>query len=286
MKHLYLFLTMVHVFAFQKQIDDILKDGIKQHLFPGAAVIVGDSRAVLCERYYGFHTYEPGTVAVMQNSLFDLASLSKVIGTTMTMLLYQDKLLNLDDCIGEYFSSCKEDEKENITIKDLLTHVSGLQPDEKVEKIDIKDGETHASAVIRHILGLPLQCKPRMKVIYSCLNFYLLAAINEKVAGEAQNSFLKRRFFEPLRINPLYCISGENQKRCVPTTLSLQGVVHDPLARFYGLESGMPGNAGLFSTVSDVAPFCEMILQRGFYQGKQILKPELVDLMIKSYTFS
>jgi CubicO group peptidase (beta-lactamase class C family) len=283
MKKLLLFFV-IHIFSVQKQVDKIVASGMSCHVFPGAALIVGSSAQVLLERYYGFYTYECD-VPVSIEAIFDLASISKVVGTTMmTMLLYQDGLLNLDDKVCKYFPLVKETEKETITIKDLMIHVSGFQSDENVENIRVKDNESHAQAVIHHILKLPLLCKPRAQVIYSCLNFYILAAINELVAGETQESFLERRFFGPLGISFKYCLSADDKKRCVPTTPLLQGLVHDPLARFYGLENGTPGNAGLFSTARDLGSFCKMILQRGFCNGRQILKPELVDMMLQCHT--
>ena len=283
MKKIFL-IFLSHMFAFHKPIDQIVIQGLKDKIFPGAALIIGDDQKMMYENYYGFHTYDR-CVSMSRSTLFDLASISKIVGTTMmTMLLYQDGLLNLDDKVGMYFQSFKDGTKESITVRDLMTHVSGFQPDEEVENLEVRENESRAHAVIHHILNLSLQCKPQTKVIYSCLNFYLLAAINELVAGETQECYLKRYFFAPLGMKVKYHLSSDDKKWCAPTTLSLQGIVHDPLARFYGLENGTPGNAGLFSSARDLVPFCEMILQRGFYKGKQVLKPELVDMMLQCYT--
>lgn len=272
-------------FSLQHHVDEIIRDAITQKVFPGASVIVGELGIVRVNRSYGAQTYEADSLPITEETFFDLASLTKVLSTTMmTMALYEDGKLRLDDRVCFYIPLFKGADKDSITIKDLLTHVSGIQPDEKIENIDLLPEEIHAHALLRHIIQLPLLCKPGTKVIYSCLNFYLLAHINELVAGETQEDFLKRRIFEPLGMNVKYRLDDKEKETCAPTTPTLQGIVHDPLAHFYGFDEGTPGNAGLFARAIDLIPFCEMILNHGNYRGKQILKKETVDLMMYCHT--
>ena len=287
MKLFLFFLLIVQLsFSLQRRTDEIVFGSIKDRIFPGAAVVYGGLRMAPLKSFYGLLTYDAVALPVDSQTIFDLASLTKIMGTTMmTMLLYQDGFLKLDDLVCSFIPTFIDGDKSSVTIKDLLTHVSGVQPDEKVFHIKVNSNETNAQAVIRHIIQLPLVSKPRTKVIYSCLNFYLLAHINELLARESQEDFLQRRLFKPLGIHARYRIKEAERIMCAPTAIDLQGIVHDPLARFYGLEDGTPGNAGLFACADDMIPFCEMILNGGYYCGKQILRKEVVDLMMHSHTF-
>ncbi|KKQ19135.1 MAG: hypothetical protein US32_C0015G0018 [candidate division TM6 bacterium GW2011_GWA2_36_9] len=234
----YYSLLLVHVvFPLQRAVDDIVYDAIVHKIFSGASIIVGGIDERYMEASYGSQTYDINSLPISQETLFDLASLTKIVGTTMmTLVLYEEGKLKLDDCVSFYIPLFKDGDKDTITIKDLLTHVSGVQPDEKVENIMCKGDEKQAHAVLSHIVQLPLICKPHIKVIYSCLNFYLLAHINELIAGEAQEEFLKRKVFEPLVMSARYHLTEKEKELCASTAKDLQGIVHDPLARFYGFD--------------------------------------------------
>jgi len=267
-------------------VDDIVENALEDQIFPGAGLLVGQSDRIVWRKGYGFYTYDDNSIPVsVEGTMFDLASLSKVVGTTMaTMLLLQKRKLALDDSVSQYIELFAGERKKTVTIKDLLVHTSGLKPDEDPNVIEVGPQENNSEAIIRHIAQLPLLYQPRTKVVYSCLNFYLLAHINELISQERQENFIRRTVFEPLGMHSAYRLTDEQKKLCAPTARDLQGIVHDPLARFYGLEYATPGNAGIFATGPDLVPFCEMILNDGMYRGKQILQPETVALMTRCYT--
>ncbi len=271
------------------RIDDILSEGIEKHIFPGAVCIIGNSKKVLWQRACGHHTYDLHSSPItVDKTLFDLSSLSKIVGTTMmTMSLIEAGKIKLSDYVYTYVPDFIEDGKELITIQNLLTHTSGLPPDAKPEDIQRLPQEHNNEAVLRYIIKLPLKAKPHEQVIYSCLNFYLLAYINELIASERQEDFLQRKIFNPLQMyETRYYLTDDKKTRCVPTAEGIKGVVHDPLARFYGVEHRTPGNAGMFSSGRDLTHFCSMIMNDGIYNDQLIFSSTLIREMLSCYTQS
>lgn len=255
---------------------DLCEKEISKHGFPGAAFAIGnrEATAIAC---VGHFTYAPDSRQVAEDSLFDLASLTKVFATTPSaMLLYDDGRLDLDKPVQDYLKGFVGANKEKITPRNLLLHNSGLPAYANLSKYATKD-EARAA-----VLALPLQAAPGEKTVYSCMSMITLQQVMESILGMPMDAFLKTRLWDPLgmtstRFNP----PASLKERCVPTeddkTLRkhlIQGEVHDPAAYYCG---GLSGNAGLFSTVRDGALYLRMMLDKGEANGKQILCAQTVE---------
>ncbi len=274
-------------------LDDIVTSGIQSGIYPGAVLVVGKGDEILWAKAYGHHTYDKNSPPMKIDTIFDLASVSKVIGTTQaTFVNIEDGKLSLDDKVAKFIPGFEANGKGDVTIKDLMTHVSGLKPYENRDKVEKerKEGESHADALIRHYANLELNYKPRTTSKYSCLNFQTLARVNENVSGVRQEDLLIRRVYGPMGMKDTrYVLSKEQKKRAAPTirrkdgTLN-RGEVHDPLANYHGSIEHCPGNAGLFSTAPDMARFCQMVLNEGHYMDQQIFQPEIIRMATRRQT--
>lgn len=271
-----------------KKIDQIIENGIQEKTFPGAVVVVGQPHKLLWAKAYGHKTYDPKSDAVTLDSLFDMASVSKVMGTTSAALVLMDEgKLSPDDLVSKYIPGFDSNGKEGDTVRDLMTHVSGLPAYEsrwaELEKKRPAD-ETKPDMLIAHYAALPAKNPPRTKMVYSCLNFQTTARITENIMHEPMEQFLKEHVFGPLKMNDtVYTLSPDQKERTMPTlgdkdgNVTLVAKVHDPLANYYGHDEGhCPGNAGLFSTGRDVARFCEMVANGGELGGKRIFSREIL----------
>ena len=269
------------------KIDAIVQEAIAKHVTPSACVVIGTADKVLFAKAYGHLTYDRDSPPATLDTIYDLASVSKAVGTTSaTMLLYQDGRLNLDDSVSEYVPVFDQEDKRGITIRHLLTHSSGLPSYTQAAKAeaDRREGESKDDALIRHIASLPLKYKTGEGHLYACLNFITLARVNEKVAGMPQEQLLRERLFGPLGMkNTGYLLTDSQKKQSAPTVGPpnfRQGTVHDPLAAYYIDSEHSGGNAGLFSSANDLTRFSQMILSDGQWNGKQILKPETINRFV------
>jgi CubicO group peptidase (beta-lactamase class C family) len=238
--------------------------------FPGASLAIGRGSKVVLEDGFGsLGRGFAGEDVDPDRSVYDLASLTKVVGTTTAvMLLVEDGKLRLDEPVAAYLPEFSGGGRERVTIRHLLTHTSGL-PD----GIDVPSGMTPEQA-LRYVLGTPLRSSPGMRVEYSDLGFVILYAAAERAAGEPLYRFLDRRVFGPLRMRSTTYWPGEGCGRCAPTSRDMgdafRGHVHDPIARRLG---GIAGNAGLFSTAHDLARFAAMLANGGELDGVRVLQP-------------
>ena len=248
----------------------LLDEGKAKHYFERAILVVGNEKGVVYE-----HQIEAD-----RQTLFDMASMTKVMATTMVALRFIEAgKLSLYDTLADYFDDVPDDKKE-ITIKHLMTHQSGIEPHFIIES----EARTREE-VIATILKRPLYCEVGQEVFYSCMGYILLGKILEKIGGAALDVLAKQYVFEPLGM----CASTFKpplDQDIVPTEYSaqygehLRGVVHDENARFIGVA----GNAGLFSTMSDVMRFSEMLLHKGVIEGKSFLSPAIMNAMTYNYT--
>ncbi|MCD6385340.1 beta-lactamase family protein [Candidatus Sumerlaeota bacterium] len=269
------------------KIKSIVEDAINNKVTPGAVVIIGTPTKTYYQQAFGRLTYDENSPPMTTKTIFDMASVSKVVGTaTATMLLIQDGRLSLTDPVSKFIPEFATPEKAKITIYHLLTHTSGLAAYTSVNKVKATaDPELPAHEnLIRFISKMPLKYKTGKGYTYSCLNYLTLAYINQKILGYNQDTFLKERVYKPLgMLDTTYFLTPEQKKRSAPTIKSAtefrQGEVHDPLAHYSISKAYAPGNAGLFSTAEDLEKYCRMILNRGTYNGKEILKPDVVHLM-------
>ncbi|MCC5874929.1 MAG: beta-lactamase family protein [Candidatus Sumerlaeia bacterium] len=274
------------------RLDAIVKQGIEEHFYPGAVLIVGTPDEILHARAYGTFTWEEESQAVSLDTIFDLASVSKAAGTaTAAWVLMEEGVINPDDKVTDYVPAFEANEKGEVTLRDLLTHVSGLKSYENASRVEQTRGESEspAEALIRTYANLPLTYTPREGYTYSCLNFQLLAHVLEQAAGERLESILRRAVWEPLGMeDSAYILNDAQWQRTAPTHRNREGEmirsVHDPLAKYHGSLVACPGNAGMFSTAVDMARYCAMILQNGSWDGQQIFKPETIEYVTRRHT--
>ena len=267
----------------QKRIDTAVEGAIGRHVAPSMCVVIGTADKALFAKAYGRLTYDPNSPEAALDTIYDMASVSKAVGTTSAaLLLVQDGKLSLDDKVSKYIPAWDRDDKRDIQIRQLMCHVSGMPSytNASLAEAERKEGESKADALTKLIASLPLKYKTGEDYVYACLNFLTLARVNETILGKTQDAFLQERLFKPLgMVNTGYYLNPEQKSHAAPTTPKLQGSVHDPLAAYYVDENHCPGNAGLFSTANDLTAFCRMILSNGTWNGQQIFKPETIDQM-------
>ena len=234
----------------QSALDTIVPPILDQDHIPSAVIVAGDVDRVTYERAFGSATLD---------TIYDLASCTKVVATTTAVMkLVEEGKLSLDDPIGKYL---KPFEGRRITIRDCLHHCSGL-PAYLTPKSRTSDGILAEIASLRPTAG---------GYTYSCLNMISAARIVETVTKMPLAEYVRVNFFEPLGMKDTSF--SPPASRCAPTGRDLKGVVHDPLARSYATPEHQSGNAGLFSTGADLAIFCRALLQG------RVLKPETVAAM-------
>ncbi len=269
-------------------VDAIVQEGIDEKCYPGAVLIIGRNDDVLYQKAYGRHTFEPDAKPMTLNTLFDLASVTKVVATASTaMALVEEGKLQLDAPVTQYIDSFGTGGKEAVKVRHLLTHVSGLKAYDSpanAEKLRT-NGLSSADALISRIASLPASNPPGTTTTYSCLNMLTQARVNENILGGRQDDYATTRIYSPLEmVDTTYRPTKEQLNRTAPSIRKddgsgLVGSVHDPLANYHSVEHHCPGNAGLFSTAVDLAHFCEMTAGEGSYHGKQVYKPETIRQM-------
>lgn len=269
----------------RKRIDGLVTQAIEAHSTPSACVVIGTKDGIIYAKAYGHLTYEADSPPATLDTIYDMASCSKAVGTTSTaMMLIQDGKLSLDDRVSKYLPDWNRDDRRDVTIRHLITHTSGLPSYCNRDKVEAarKPGESHPDALIRYIAELPLGYETGNGHLYACLNFLTLARVNEEAAGVCQETFLRRHLFVPLgMLNSGYYLSDKKKPMAAPTVGGehfRQGRVHDPLAAYYCTGYRCSGNAGFFSTANDLSKFCRMMLSDGVYNGHRIFAPETIDL--------
>lgn len=273
-------------------IDHAIDAAIAARKLPGAVYHL-ERGAASHERGYGRLSYEEGAATVTQDTVFDVASLSKVLVTAPAVLmLAEEGKIDLEAPLVQYFAECGGGGKEAITIRHLLTHVSGLK-----SGLPAKPAWQGQTAALSLACGQSVTHPPGSFFRYSDINYILLGLLVERTAGMPLDRFAQERIFAPLGMRdtgyrplermPAAVIAptqrGASEAGQLPTAhgdlapgAPLQGVVHDPTVRRMG---GVAGSAGVFSTVGDVARFGRMLLGNGALDGVRILRPESVRLL-------
>jgi len=260
-------------------IERVIERGIKAGGYPGASVVVGRKGAAVFEKGFGKLSWSESSTAVdAQRTIYDVASLTKVVGTTTAiMILFDEKKIGLDDPVVNYIPTFGGGDKDKVTIRQLLTHTSGLPAGRDIWRIAQTPLEARAL-----VLSTSLEGRPGAQYIYSDLGADVLGLIVEVVAGEPLDKFLSRRVFEPLGMNEtMFRPADSLRSRIAPTEVTpprgypLRGEVHDENAYALG---GVAGHAGLFSTAADLSVFAQMMLNGGEYNGVQIISKPTVEL--------
>ena len=278
------------------EMDAVIAGEIAERHLPGAVVLVGRKGRVVWLKSYGSRAVEPAREAMTTDTIFDLASLTKVVATaTSVMILVERGKLRLNDPVSRYIPELKGEGRERITIEQLLTHVSGYAPD-----FDLAERWSGYDEEIRRLIKEPLRNPPGTRFTYSDIGFITLGEVVARVSGMPLDQFAQKNIFGPLRMtNTGFRPSATLKSRIAPTEkrraqlsylgdtsanvgaegeIWLRGQVHDPTS--YRMN-GVAGHAGLFSTANDLAIYCQMILNRGAYGGVRILAPLTVAEMTR-----
>jgi serine-type D-Ala-D-Ala carboxypeptidase len=256
-------------------IDEAVRAGIERQELPGAVVLVLQRDEVVHRKAYGNRVVRPVPTLMTEDTVFDLASLTKPIATALSiMLLVEEGKLNVDDKVAKHLPQLARKETEAITLAELLVHRSGFIADNPIA--DYQQGPEQAW---QKLFALDPRSSSGSRFTYSDVNYLLLGKVVENVSGMPLDEFARRRIFEPLGMKETgYRPSAALRKRAAPTEQRdgrwLVGEVHDPRAAALG---GVAGHAGLFSTADDLAVFARMLLQDG-KQGKSLLRPETLRL--------
>jgi len=264
------------------EIDRIVEEEIEKGNIPGAVVLIGKGNTVLYWKAFGHEVNEPFQEQMTKDTIFDLASLTKPVATATSILILADEG-KIDPCdyAGKYLPAFACNGKEEVRIRHLLTHTSGLPAYTNADSLKNAYGTPCADKLIDKICGMNAMSKPGEEFRYSCLGYITLARIVEIVSGENIDDFARENIFAPLRMkHTSYNPPAFREKDIAATQIVdgqlLRGTVHDPLARLMG---GISGNAGLFSTAYDLSTYCQMLLNSGIWKGVEILSTEAVSLL-------
>ena len=267
------------------QIDEIILSAINDSAFPGGVVLVSKDRKIIYEKAFGHLTYNDTSAAVTKNTIYDIASLTKVIATTTAaMICYDKNLFSLEDPVAKYIPEFVQNGKENVTIINLLLHNSGLPAFKRFYKNYSLEDE-----VINDIYNTPLSYEPASKTVYSDLGFITLAKIVEQVTGKRFDVFCNEEIFKPVQMNSTFFNPPDSLTyKIAPAEYDnywrnklVWGEVHDETAV---LLNGVAGHAGLFSTAKDISNLLLLLLNDGTFNGHQIIKPATVKLFTTRYS--
>jgi uncharacterized protein YbbC (DUF1343 family)/CubicO group peptidase (beta-lactamase class C family) len=240
-------------------IDALMQQAIAKKDIPGGVVLIGHNGRVVYRKAFGWRSLEPTREAMTVDTIFDMASLTKCIVTaTSVMQMISDGRVRLNDPVAAYLPEFAQNGKGDITVRELLTHFSGLPPD-----LDLKSPWQGRDAAFTMAMEAKPTYPPGTRFVYSDINFETLGFLVEKVSGTTLNEYARTKIFAPLGMNSTRYLPPDAWKpRIAPTQYDeqgkmLRGVVHDPTARRMG---GVAGHAGLFSTADDLAKFAQALL--------------------------
>jgi len=285
------------------KIDAIVEQAINQRATPGAVILIARNGKVFFEKAYGYHTYER-TVPTRTTDIFDMASITKIVATTPTIMrLTEQGVIHLDSTMGHYLFQAQETNKKDVRLREVMLHEAGfvpfipfyreLKPDDlssdssAAYSVKVADGCYIRTAYYEEVMW-PTMLQSKLdqpgKYVYSDISMYVMKEVAEHQTGIPIAEYVQQEFYRPLGMQTAGFLPRHRfpRHRIVPTeddktfrkTL-LQGYVHDQGAAMAG---GVAGHAGLFATANDLAIYGQLLLNRGQYGGEQYFKPETVDL--------
>jgi len=258
----------------------IINNAIKDSIFPGAQLFVSKEDKILINKSFGTYTYDTNSKNVSNESIYDVASLTKVLSTTpVVMKLVQKKMLSLDYPLSDFYDEFKGQNKKDVTIRHLLTHTSGLPA--YIEYY--KRGDITKENIIEDIINLDLSYEPDSKMVYSDLGMILLSDIISRVSSSSLDKLSYNYFYKPLGMKDTFFNPKKEIKfNIVPTENDdyyrnrlIQGEVHDENAFLLG---GVSGHAGLFSNATDIAKISRLFINDGVFKGRRYLKKNIINL--------
>jgi uncharacterized protein YbbC (DUF1343 family)/CubicO group peptidase (beta-lactamase class C family) len=254
-------------------LDAIVLDAIHDHQIPGAVLLVGHNGQVVYRKAFGNRALEPRREPMTADTIFDIASLTKVVAITIAVMqLVQKGAVRVNDPVAKYIPEFSENGKDDITVRNLLTHFSGLRED-----FDLDPPWQGRDAGFRLAFAEKPVYPPGSRFLYSDTNFIALGALVERVTGTMLDQYCARKIFAPLQMSHTRFLPPASWRpKIAPTEYDdqgkmLRGVVHDPRARRMG---GVAGHAGVFSTADDLSKFARALLN-----GSPILAREMVEKM-------
>ena len=237
-------------------LDPLMEKAVADQNIPGGVLLVGHNGRVVYRKAFGSRSLEPTREPMTVDTIFDLASLTKCVATTTAVMrLFEEGRVRLNDPVAAYLSEFAQNGKQEITVRELLTHYSGLAPD-----LDLGTPWNGRDAAFRMAMEEKPQHPPGSRFEYSDINFEVLGFLVEQVTGESLNEYVDQHVFAPLAMRHTRFLPPEQWRaRIAPTQYDengamLRGLVHDPTARRMG---GVAGHAGLFSTADDLARFAQ-----------------------------
>lgn len=261
------------------RIDQLLESSIQNALISGGVILIGNRQGTLFEKAYGRVSSTPDSRPMTVDTVFDLASLTKVIATTPAILkLAEGGRLSLVDPVKRWFPELEGKGKDDLLVMHLLTHTSALN--------DFSlSPENPMESAVDGVADQTLKGEVGSRFHYADINFILLGEMVRRVSGEALNEYTAKIFYKPMEMKDTgFLPSVELKSRAAATvgdgSLQFLGDPQDHLARQLG---GVAGHAGLFSTAGDLAVFCRMMLSGGRSSGREILAQRTVNQMIAPY---
>jgi uncharacterized protein YbbC (DUF1343 family)/CubicO group peptidase (beta-lactamase class C family) len=268
-------LNAQEVFSGAGAVDQQMERAVQEGLIPGAVVLIGHNGHVVYQKAYGSRALMPQREAMTLDTIFDAASLTKVIATTPAIMrLFEQGEIRLNDPVTKYLPEFQGGHSD-ITIRNLMTHFSGLRPD-----LDLKPAWSGYQNGIQRALSDKPAGPAGVRFVYSDINFILLAEIVHRLTGKMLNEYAHEVIYEPLGMHETtFLPPAALRPRIAPTEIDpatgqpLRGEVHDDTARYMG---GVAGNAGVFTTASDLAKFAQMMLDEGQGNGVRLFSAATV----------
>ncbi len=260
-------------------LDEAMEAAIQAGQMPGAVLLVGQDGRTLHYKAYGQRSLVPQREAMTPDTIFDAASLTKVIATTSSIMkLFQQGKIRLNDRVTVYLPEFQGG-KSDITVRNLMTHFSGLRPD-----LDLRPVWSGYELGVKKALIDKPTSPPGEKFVYSDINFILLGEIVRRISGRRVDEYSRQEVFLPLGMTEsMFNPPASLRPRIAPTEHysgdpgPLRGVVHDETTRYMG---GVAGHAGLFTTARDLQRFAEMMIHQGEYDGVKLFSP----LVVRKFT--
>ena len=285
------------------QIDAIAKDAVEQHAAPGMMVMAIKDGQVIFEKAYGYHTYKKNQANSIYD-IYDLASISKIAGTTpVVMHLQENNIINLDSTMGHYLWQAKQSNKANITLRTVLLHEAGFTPfipfyknlkpgdlqrtKDDTHQVKVADNAYLKNNYYRDVMWpemLNSPVKPIGNYVYSDISMYVMKEVSEHETSTPMQDYVQELLYRPIGMKTAGYLPRDRFKKdqIIPTQQDtvfrkglLQGYVHDEGAAMAG---GVAGHAGLFASANDLAIYGQLLLNRGEYGGVRYYKPETIDL--------
>ena len=258
--------------AIRDSVKRVLDQALRDSAFPGAIAVVGRRSGIIAQYAVGHLDWAPGSPAPDEHTMWDMASLTKVVGLTSGLMqLVTAKKIDLDAPVQKYLPAWQGRNKDRVLVRELSTHTSGLPAFKAYDEI------THdPDSLAKLMFATPLDTLPGAKMVYSDIGAYLLGRIVEQVTGQSLDLYLHDHVFEPAGMHDsMFRPPMALYPRIAPTEYDstqrrrlVRGMVHDERAYYLG---GVSAHAGLFSSAHDVARFVRMMMNHGVIDGKRVL---------------